>query len=213
MLRLPSKPLDTLLTRRSLLTRLKRWDDQEGWTTFFDTYWSLIYSSALKMGLAEDEAEDVVQDTVIAVSKAMPAFKYDPDRGTFRAWLLKITSCRIRDRIRRRPNELLVQSLVNPNDEDESSDPILNAQAPLPELEGDWDNDWESALLNAALERVKQRADPRYYQIFELYVLEEWSVQRICSFLNIGPARVYLARHRIRSVLKKELKTLKKTWQ
>ena len=205
--------MDTLVTRKSLLTRLKRWDDQEGWTTFFDTYWSLIYSSALKMGLAEDEAEDVVQETVISVIKAMPAFKYDPQRGTFRGWLLKITSCRIRDRIRRRPHELLVQSIMDADNDDEASDPILSAQAPYPELENNWDNDWESALLTAALERVKQRADPRYYQIFELYVLEEWSVPRICSFLNIGPARVYLARHRIRSVLKKELKALKKTWQ
>src|SRR5436190_370928 len=172
MLRLPSKPLDTLLTRRTLLTRLKRWDDQEGWTIFFNTYWSLIYSSAIKMGLAEDEAEDVVQDTVISVSKAMPGFKYDSSRGTFRAWLLKITSCRIRDRIRRRPAELLVQSIVSTDDELEENDPISNAMNPLPELEHEWDRDWERALLSAALERVKQRADPRNYQIFELYVLE-----------------------------------------
>jgi hypothetical protein len=33
-------------TRRSLLSRLKDWDDQESWRDFFNTYWRLIYGLA-----------------------------------------------------------------------------------------------------------------------------------------------------------------------
>ncbi|MBI2924817.1 MAG: sigma-70 family RNA polymerase sigma factor, partial [Verrucomicrobia bacterium] len=54
-----------LSTRRSLITRLKNWDDQEGWREFFQTYWKLIYSVAVKSGLTNEEAEDVVQETVV----------------------------------------------------------------------------------------------------------------------------------------------------
>ena len=44
-------PNDFAPTRHSLLTRLKDWDDDKSWREFFDTYWKLIYSVALKSGL------------------------------------------------------------------------------------------------------------------------------------------------------------------
>ena len=58
-------------TRQSLLTRLKHWDDQEGWQEFFDTYWRLIYGVARKAGLNDTEAQEVVQASVITVAKKM----------------------------------------------------------------------------------------------------------------------------------------------
>ena len=57
-------------TRHSLLSRLKDWNDQESWRVFFDTYWKLIYHAAVKAGLSDAEAQDVVQDTVISVMKS-----------------------------------------------------------------------------------------------------------------------------------------------
>ncbi len=52
-------PEEIIPTRRSLLTRLKQWDDHESWKDFFDTYWKLVYSAALN----ETEAQEVVQET------------------------------------------------------------------------------------------------------------------------------------------------------
>ena len=51
----------SIATRNSLLTRLKDWDDQEGWKRFFETYWRLIYNVAIQHGLSEMEAQEVVQ--------------------------------------------------------------------------------------------------------------------------------------------------------
>ena len=62
-------PNDFIPTRRSLLTRLKNWDDQESWRVFFDTYWKLIYGVAIEAGLTDTEAQEVVQETVITVAK------------------------------------------------------------------------------------------------------------------------------------------------
>ena len=36
-------PDELIPTRRSLLSRLKDWDDQDSWKEFFDTYWKLVY--------------------------------------------------------------------------------------------------------------------------------------------------------------------------
>ena len=42
---------------------------------------------ALQSGLSEAEAEDAVQETVIAVARHMPEFRYDPEQCSFKSWL------------------------------------------------------------------------------------------------------------------------------
>src|SRR5438034_1987480 len=85
--------LDPFLpTRLSLLSRLKEWDNHESWRDFFDTYWRLIYGLAVKSGLTNTEAEDVVQETLLAVAKEMPDFKYDPATGEFKSWPSQINA-------------------------------------------------------------------------------------------------------------------------
>src|ERR1051325_5230097 len=90
-----------LPTRGTLLSKLRRLDDNGSWQRFFDTYWKLIYSVARKSGLSDAEAQDVVQETVIAVARKMPEFRYDPAKGSFKQWLLLITRRRTCDHLRR----------------------------------------------------------------------------------------------------------------
>src|SRR2546428_142693 len=53
---------------------------------FFDIYWRLIYGVALRAGLTDAEAQDVVQETVISVAKHLPGFRYDPKVCSFKTW-------------------------------------------------------------------------------------------------------------------------------
>src|SRR3989442_14227685 len=78
---------DLLETRKSLISRLKNYSDQESWRAFFDVYSKLIYTTAVRAGLDKADAQDVLQETVISVSKAIRRFKYDSRKGSFRNWL------------------------------------------------------------------------------------------------------------------------------
>lgn len=89
-------------TRASLLGRLKSLGDHSSWQQFFDTYWRLIYGVALKAGLRDAEAQDVVQETIITAAKHLPCFHYDPKVCSFRTWLLRLTRWRIIDQLRKR---------------------------------------------------------------------------------------------------------------
>src|SRR6266404_6978520 len=89
-------------TRRTLLSRLKNWNDHDSWKVFFDTYWKLIYNAAIRAGLTDAEAQDVVQDTVISVSKSLAAGDYDPTRSSFKTWLMRLTGWRILGQLRKR---------------------------------------------------------------------------------------------------------------
>ena len=200
-------PEEITPTRRSLLTRLKQWDDHESWKDFFDTYWKLVYSAALKSGLNETEAQEVVQETVIAVAKKMHAFKYDPAVGSFKSWLLHITRCRIADQLRKRYKEAVV--VQAPSNDTSRTD----AMAALPDpnslnLEAIWDEDWQQNLIAAALTRVKKQVNARQYQIFDLYVVKGWPVNQVRQTLGVSASQVYLAKFRISNLVKKEVKKL-----
>ena len=85
-------------TRMSLIEKLADWEDQRTWDEFYKTYWRLIYSVSTKAGLGNDEALDVVQETVLSVAKQWKKGQtYDPGKGSFKTWLMNITRWRIAD--------------------------------------------------------------------------------------------------------------------
>ena len=194
-------------TRQSLLSRLKDWNDQESWKVFFDTYWKLIYNAAIKTGLTDSEAQDVVQETVISVLKSMETFDYQAETGSFKRWLLRVTSWRIQDHLRQRDphmEPLNPQSATHTRTATAERVPDLATM----DLAACWDEEWEKNLMEAAVERVKKQVDPTQYQIFDLYVLKEWPVKRITEALRVSAARVYLAKHRVSKLIKNELSQL-----
>lgn len=193
-------------TRRSLLSRLKNWEDQESWRVFFDTYWKLIYGVALKAGLTESEAEEVVQETVLTAAKTMGKFKYDPKVCSFKSWLMHLTRKRIADQFnKRRPGQF-----VKRRSSDESKTSTLE-RIPDPgglELELVWNEEWGRNLLEAALDRVKRQTNPKHYQLFYLHVVKQRPAREVAQTLNSSIGQVYLAKHRISRLLKKQVKTL-----
>jgi RNA polymerase sigma factor (sigma-70 family) len=200
--------VDPAATRSSLVNRLRNWTDHGGWQDFFDTYWKLIYSVALKAGLSDAEARDVVQETVVAVAKQMRAGGYDRTKSSFKNWLCLITRRRIVDHFRKRTDPTL---RAEPRSGDKASGTDTLARVPDPaslELDSVWEEEWQKNLLDAAIERVKQQVAPRQFQIFDLSVLRELPMADVTTLLKVNAAQVYLARHRVGALIKKEAKRL-----
>lgn len=203
------EPQRFLPTRQSLLSRLRSWDDQDSWREFFETYWRLIYDVATKSGLNDAEAQDVVQETILAVAKQLPGFRYDPSRGQFKSWLRHVARRRILDHLRlsyRDPAGRLNASGGN-RDADEAAveslpDPASGA------VDTVWDQEWEHHMAQLALDRVKHRINPEHFQIFELFVVQGWPASKVAEALEVSIPLVYVTRHRVASLLKKEVKRL-----
>ncbi len=198
---------DFLPTRQTLLSRLKDWNDQDSWRDFFETYWKLIFSTAIKSGLNETEAQEAVQETVISVCKSVPDFQYNAAKGSFKKWLLTITRRRIADQFRKRDPRL--QGKVRAPDDSRQTGTLERIPDPaVPDLDVIWDEEWEQNLIESAVERVKKKVDPKQFQIFDLYVLRQWSVAKISQSLQVSSARIYLAKHRVAALVKKEIKNI-----
>jgi DNA-directed RNA polymerase specialized sigma24 family protein len=89
-------------TRLSLLECLRDLGNQEDWRQIFDTYWRLIHATAVKAGLTESEAEEVVQEVMIAAAKKLPEFTYQPGKDSLKGWLLAVTRWKVNDQYRKR---------------------------------------------------------------------------------------------------------------
>jgi RNA polymerase sigma factor (sigma-70 family) len=198
-----------LATRRSLVDRLANWDDQRRWQEFFDTYWKLIYSAARKSGLTDAEAQEVVQETVITVAKNIDKLKYDPAIGSFKGWLLQITRWRIADQFREREPADAKRARSSDDRATATIERVPDSQ--VVDLDALWETEWKENLFEAAIARVKRKIEPKQFQIFDCYVRKEWPAQKVAERLGVNIGQVYLARHRVGALLKKEIKALEKS--
>jgi len=202
------QPDDQFPTRRSLLSRLKQWDDQESWRDFFNTYWRLIYTTARRAGLSEPDAEDVVQETVVAVTKKLHDFKYDPANCSFKTWLRVLTERRIADHYRKVGRQVATVALAAR--EETSTEPLEALPDPASiEADSRWDEEWEQNLLRAAVERVQQKVSALTFQAYDYHVLQGQTVAQTCKALGVSAGKVYLAKLRVGKMLKREVAELK----
>ena len=196
-------------TRASLLARLRESEDQTAWREFFDIYWPLLFSVSRRSGLNNADAQDVAQDVLGIVARQMPGFRYDPARGSFKAWLLTLMRRRIARHWRSGEKERLYRQERPPTPTGETS--VLER---MPDRRGDpldaiWEAEWEQHILDAALRRVRARVSVRQFQIYALAILQQVPLRTIVALLGVNSAQVYLAKHRVGRLVKAEVRRLR----
>ncbi|HEX3624006.1 MAG TPA: sigma-70 family RNA polymerase sigma factor [Verrucomicrobiae bacterium] len=203
------KQEEIIPTRESLLGRLKNWKDDKSWREFFGIYRKLIFSMAVKSGLSGQEAEEVVQETLISVAKTIPDFEYNPGRCSFKSWLRHLAQRRIADYFRKRARERTVGfPQVDETAQTPAAERVPDANAA--DLDAVWEEEWHTELLNAAIVQVKNQVSAEQYQMFDFYVLKKMPVAKVAKALSVSATQIYLAKHRITRLLKKEIARLEK---
>ncbi len=201
-------PGQTLRTRPTLLFRVQS-EDPAAWEEFHQLYRRLISGRARRAGLGHADAEDVAQDVFQRVVESIKDFDLNPDRGSFRGWLMKLTQWRIADKfesLNRQPKHS--PSAPGPNDTLRTA--TIN-RVPSPEADGDeWDREWEEHVLAAGIERLARQVKAQHFKVFDLYVRQQQPVAKVAAQLKIAPASVYVISHRLTKQLKEEVAKLQK---
>jgi RNA polymerase sigma factor (sigma-70 family) len=218
----------SIQTRPSLLSRLKAGDDTASWQEFYRVYGKLVRDFAIHAGLTDTEADEVVQETAIAMARHLPEYRYDPKVCRFKTWLLNQTSWRIKDQLRkRRRSEGLVggspsacagspagESSALPADDTARTATINRVpDTAAADLDAVFETQWRKNLFTAAFDRVKEKFSLKQFQIFDLLVLKEWPAADVARSLGVTLANVYVTRHRISAAIKKETKRLENQFE
>ena len=77
-------------TRDSLLIRVANSRDQGAWEQFARMYRPVVYNVARMRGLQDADAQDVTQQVLIAVARALPTWERRDESTLFRHWLFRI---------------------------------------------------------------------------------------------------------------------------
>jgi RNA polymerase sigma-70 factor (ECF subfamily) len=181
-------------TPLSLLERLRRPDDETAWAQFVHLYTPLLYGWALKTGLSDDAAADLVQDVFLTLVQQLPSFQYQPG-GSFRAWLRTILLNRWRTGLRRRQPQTLRPEQLD----------VLSASAES-ELPGEAEE--RCHLIRRALTLVERELEPVKWQAFRQYVLEGQAPAAVAAALGVNVNVVYLAKSRVFERLRQLLEGL-----
>ena len=80
--------------------------------------------------MTEVEAQEVVQEVMIAAAKKMPGFTYEPGKDSLKGWLLSVTRWKVADQFRKR--EKAVPGTVKPGSRrgDEADGSVASAGPP-----------------------------------------------------------------------------------
>ena len=199
----PTPSDDSLVTRASLLGRLKNWEDAKSWEEFAQVYSRLIRAVAFKAGLTESEAKDVEQETLLCVAKTIHEFESNPARGTFKSWLLNLTRWRIADQFRLR--DPAAASSAQTSDGSPTRTPTVERIPGRDNLDAEWEIEWKRNIVETALARVGRKVKPKHLQIFDLYAMRHWPAGKVARELGVTRLQVYLVNHRLTKLMKREV--------
>lgn len=185
--------------------RLRDRSDQEAWREFVKLYGPIAYRLAKKKGFDRDNAEALVQRFLVKMVQVLPTFRYDPDRGRFRKWVLTVALNEIRRSVR----------------EEVSHHRTLNAyRSALAESEGqidakteEWWRSAESArMLQLAFERLQAESPPEKFAVLRALLIDDRSGDEVARSLNLPRNVVYGIKFRMLSRLREIAQSITGDW-
>lgn len=181
-------------TSITLLARLRQTVDGEAWARFTRTYSPLLYGWARQMGLAHDDAVDLVQDVFAVLVQRLPQFDYDGQKR-FRGWLWTITRRRWADR-KRKP-ALPIDPGHNLSDLPASSADVSGEEA-----------EFRAHLIRQVVPTLRGNFHESTWRSFWKHVVDGRPAAEVAAEEGVTVAAVYKAKLRVTAHLQKELADL-----
>ena len=188
----------SLETRESLLLRLKDRADHEAWFEFTEIYRPVIHSLACRKGLQPADADDLVQQVLSIVARAIDRWQADPERARFRTWLNRVaTNAIINALTRGRPDR---------GTGDTGLHDLLDSQ-PVPEGPDSELVRVESRreIFRWAARQIRPEFQPATWDAFWLTAVEGRDIEVAAAELQRSPGSIYAARSRIMRRLKQKV--------
>ncbi len=189
--------MPTHLANEAELVTEARLGNAEAFTTLVRQYDRNIYRLALNITGNKEDAEDVLQETMLKAYTKLPQFQGD---SRFYTWLVRIAVNEALMKLRKRSGDKTVP-LDEPIESNESSF--------IPREIEDWDDNPEQRFakqeLHDILDRVITRLEPQFRTVFVLRDIEDLSTEETARIMGLSvPAvksRLLRARLRVRELL------------
>jgi RNA polymerase sigma factor (sigma-70 family) len=191
---------DTPDTRHELLVRLRDAADADAWQEFMAIYEPVIRRLIEFRGFQDADAQELTQEALLAVLKAMEHWDGDPSRGSFRGWLFRTTrNLMVNFLTRARPGTRGTGDTI-------FLDLLHQHPARSPAAESQFGLEYKREVFQWAEKRVRDEFEETTWQAFHMTHLRGASISDTAQTLGITTGAVYAARSRVMAALKREVK-------
>ena len=185
-------------TRPSLLVRLIDRADQEAWHEFARIYGPVVYRLALRKGLQHADAEDLAQQVLTAVSKAIDRWQIDPTRAKFSTWLNRIA------------HNLVINALTRAAPDRAAGDTGMTEHLHQHAAPGGPDSDlirieFRREVFRWAADQIRHEFRTATWDAFWLTAVEGQTVEQAAEGLGMSSGAIYAARSRVMRRLKEKV--------
>lgn len=194
-------------TRISLILRLGQNSDVQAWQEFAEIYAPAIHGLATRRGLQPADADDITQEILFGVARAIERFQPDASRAKFRTWLSRIARNLIADFCEGRAKRPISQSI---------SDSWLEAATDHQNLasieisDERFEEEYRSALFQLAAGRVRSRVNEQAWQAFQETAVHGKSAEETAEQLDVTVGNVYVCRCRVLKLIRIEVEQLER---
>ena len=178
-------------TRYSLLLRLRDASACEAWVEFVELYESALYRYVRSKGIQDADANEVVQQVLIAVHRSVDEWK-PKGAGSFRAWLLRVASNLATLVVRQKYRPRMLTGGAN-------VDNALNtALSPADEdAKAEAEQEWQQWAFCWASSKAQREVSDTTWRAFWLTAVENRSPADVAKQVGLSIGAVYAAKCRV----------------
>jgi RNA polymerase sigma-70 factor (ECF subfamily) len=185
-------------TSLSLLDRAREGPSSGSWERLVDVYSPLLHGWLARLSVQPSDADDLVQEILLAISRDLSKFQHSGRNGAFRSWLRTILLNRVRDFWRSskyRPTAAGGTSWAERLEQlaDDRSD-----------ASREWNLEHDRHVMARLLQQVRPRFEPKTWEAFHRQVFEGQRADVVAQELGMPLNSVYVARSRVLSTLRRE---------
>jgi RNA polymerase sigma factor (sigma-70 family) len=175
-------------TRGSLLIRLRDAQNHAAWREFVELYQPVIYRLCRRRGVRHSDAEDLVQQVLLSVAKAVDRFDAASEKGSFRGWLYRISHNVIVNFLSR---DLPKNRATGGDDNPALLGAAEKENSSLVRMEV------RRQLFREAAQRAREEFGESTFRAFWLTSVEDISIEDAATQLNKTTGAIYAARSRV----------------
>ena len=185
-------------TSLSLLERLRHSPENEGWNRLASLYAPLVREWLRRYEVQDSDANDLVQEVLLTVSKELGTFEHRGQPGAFRGWLKAILINRLRKfwRARDRFPEAWGDSEMNAK--------LAQLNDPASEISRIWDREHDQYVLKQLLTLAEPHFEFNTWKAFCRVALEGANPNVVAQEMGISLNAVCLAKSRVTRRLRQE---------
>ncbi len=184
-------------TNYSLIGRVQALGDGASWEEFLAIYQPVVLRMARNRGLQDADAQDVMQQIFLSISRAIQGWQEDPNQPPFRAWLSTVARNAITKHLSRRPRDAA-----------SGSSSVFEMLHQLPDADStskEFENETRLEIFRCAADQIRNEFTPETWNVFWKTAVEGQPITNVTRSTGKSAGSIYVARFRVMSRLKEKI--------